>query len=417
MSDNRVLVVEDEEITGELLRKMLASGGFQVYLYQDGAEALKAYRANPFPVVITDLEMPAMSGDSVIEAIKEINEDQVIIVVTSYGDSATTIINIMKKNVYDYILKPAEPNELVATVKRALETAELRKMKSGIENERVIKLQNQLDWFKWNENIIARNYDRVDLSLFTSLHESFNQGAGFGSLLTLISLISASAKKDNGHYIIDEQMFNLIAQNARVAESILGIFSDLVVIMSRDFELETISAMELYSFIQMAADEVSRFAQIKKMKISLNDPKPGYRNVSVGIEPDNLKKALCEIFINALKFSKPSTSVMVFLDTRSDGLEISVVNSPETMKEGVTGIPFEYENLVIEPFFRMAKIVFEEFETSDYGLGLTLVEKIVRKHGGKITISNVLDSSNIARASETKVSVSVLLPYAEKEGK
>jgi len=409
------MVVEDEEITGELLRKILVSGGFQVSLFQDGVDALKEYRANPFPVVITDLEMPAMSGDSVIEALKEVNEDQVIIVVTSFGDSAT-IINIMKKNVYDYIIKPVDPNDLVATVKRALETAELRRMKSALEKERVLKLQHQLDWFKWNENIITRNYDRVDRSLFTNLHESFNQGAGFGSLLTLISLISASARKDNGRYVIDEQMFDLITQNARVAENILGIFSDLVVIMSREFELETVSAMDLYTFMQMVADEASRFAPIKKMKISLNDPKPGYRSVSVGMDPGHLKKALYEIFINALKFSKPSTMVMVFLDTRPDGLEISVINSPETMKEGVVGIPFEYENLVFEPFYRMAKIVFEEFETSDYGLGLTLVEKIVKKHGGKISISNILDSSNIAKATETKVSVSVLLPYAEKKG-
>jgi signal transduction histidine kinase len=185
--------------------------------------------------------------------------------------------------------------------------------------------------------------------------------------------------------------------------------------MNRDFELENVSVKELYGFIQMVADEVSRFASIKNMRIVLSDPKPLFRNVSVRIEHDYLRKAFYELFINALKFSKPSTVVIVLFDIQSAGVEISVLNAPETIKEGVVGIPIEYENLVFEPFFRMAKIVFEEFETMDYGLGLTLVEKIVKKHGGKISISNILDSSNITKGSEIKVCASVFLPLAEDE--
>ncbi len=416
MRDNRIIVVEDEEIAGELLKKTLEEEGYAVSLFSDGVNAIQAFRESPFPVVITDLEMPIMSGGSLIEAIKEIDEEQVVIVVTSYSDSAT-IIEIMKKGVYDYIIKPVDGNLLLSTVKRALEAAELRRMKKAIENERILKLQSQLEWFKWNENIISRNYDRVDLSLFTNLHDSFNQGAGFGSLLTLISLISASAKKEKENYLIDAKLFELIKKNAQIAEKILNFFSELVIIMNRDFDFEKISVSDLYNIIKAQTDGMQKFAKIKNIKIMISEPKPGYKNIFMQIEPSHFSKAFNEILINAIKFSKNDSIVMVMLQVHSGAAEISVVNSPKLSREDVVGIPFEYENLIFEPFFRMEKAVHEEFETPDYGLGLTLVEKVIKKHGGKISITNITDSSVLTRSPEVKVCASVVLPLGAVEKK
>ncbi len=411
--DKRILVIEDEEIIAEYYKKILQNAGYEVAIFYNGNDALQYYRQFHCPVVVTDLEMPQMSGEEVIGNIKEIDDDQVIVVVTSYYDPAT-IINIMKKNVYDYIVKPIEPVEFGATIKRAFESAEYRKMKKALEQERILKLERQIEWFNWHESIIQRNYDRVDRELFSNLHESFNQGAGFGSLLTLIRLIASMAKKSNGNYVIDEQMFELIKKNADVAEKILNIFSELVIIMNRTFEFEKVSVMELHSLLRMIIAEIEKYAGIKKMKIALSEQKPPYKSAYVNIESDYIKKAFHEIFMNALKFSKPSTAVMVFVDMKTEGVEILIINTPEIIREGVVGIPVEYENLLFEPFFRIAKVVYEEFETSDYGLGLTLVEKIVRKHGGSISIANILDSSDISRASETKVCVRVWLPLASE---
>ncbi len=68
---------------------------------------------------------------------------------------------------------------------------------------------------------------------------------------------------------------------------------------------------------------------------------------------------------------------------------------PVRNSKGFEGIPFEYENLVFEPFFRLSEFTLEQFNTLDYGLGLTIVEKIIMKLGGKISVSNIVDYSNL----------------------
>lgn len=409
MENKEVIVAEDEEVSAGLLKKLLESEGYQVSLFRDGLEALNYYKENPTPVFITDLQMPVMTGDELIGKIKEQNEDQVIIVVTSHNDSAT-IINIMKKNVYDYIVKPVEHSDIISTVKRAFETAELRKMKKLLDKEKILKLESQLEWFKWNENIITRDYDRIDRSMFLNLHESFNQGAGFGSLLTLISLISSAAKKIDNQYVIDEDLFDLIRKNASIAEKILGIFSELLNVMQKDFDFETINAVDFYNLLNKTVEETASYASMNRNKIVVSDNKPSFKKINLAIDTDNFRKAFYEILINALKFSKTDTDVSVLLYTDRANLNISVINNPEEIKKGVKGIPFEYENLIFEPFFRIEKIVFEKFETPDYGLGLTLVEKIINKHNGKVSITNIIDSSDFTKAPEIKVNAMISIP-------
>jgi nitrogen fixation/metabolism regulation signal transduction histidine kinase len=60
----------------------------------------------------------------------------------------------------------------------------------------------------------------------------------------------------------------------------------------------------------------------------------------------------------------------------------------------------------------MVSNVYEKYDSIDYGLGLTLVEKIIEKHGGQITAFNVQDNSDLTRGAVTKVSLTVKIPLA-----
>jgi len=82
-----------------------------------------------------------------------------------------------------------------------------------------------------------------------------------------------------------------------------------------------------------------------------------------------------------------------------DYLTTVVINHPAVIKDDVVGIPIEYENIVFEPFFRISKVLYENYDSLDYGLGLTLTEKIIKTHNGKIAISNVMDHSSIIDAT------------------
>lgn len=83
----QILVVDDEEAVRELLRDLLESEGFRVYLAPGGREALNLFAARPFDGVFTDVGMPGMSGWELAHAIRERNETIPIAVITGWGEA------------------------------------------------------------------------------------------------------------------------------------------------------------------------------------------------------------------------------------------------------------------------------------------------------------------------------------------
>ena len=83
----RVLVVEDEAALGKVFRRMLTTMGYTVSLFERGAEALEAFRADPtsWQAVVTDLTMPGMTGDVLCAEVRALRGDIPVILVTGYS--------------------------------------------------------------------------------------------------------------------------------------------------------------------------------------------------------------------------------------------------------------------------------------------------------------------------------------------
>ena len=85
LPDLRVLLVEDEERLREILTEYLAGEGYEVETAADGREGLQKFRAGRFDLVITDLAMPEMSGDQMVDVIRTIAPDKPVIMLTGFG--------------------------------------------------------------------------------------------------------------------------------------------------------------------------------------------------------------------------------------------------------------------------------------------------------------------------------------------
>jgi CheY-like chemotaxis protein len=83
----RILVVDDESFVCDSIGKILASDGHQVVMAFSAEEAMKAFRADDFDIVITDYEMPVMKGDKLAAAMKALKPSQPIILITAYAES------------------------------------------------------------------------------------------------------------------------------------------------------------------------------------------------------------------------------------------------------------------------------------------------------------------------------------------
>ncbi len=122
----RVLVVEDEEIVRDILLKVLSEEGYRVDAVETGEEGLKALDSQLYDLVLLDLNLPGMHGLNVLSAAPATQTDAQFIVMTAFG-TVDTAVEAMRLGAYDYINKPFRTEELLLTLKRAREEADLRR--------------------------------------------------------------------------------------------------------------------------------------------------------------------------------------------------------------------------------------------------------------------------------------------------
>ncbi|MCP4130626.1 MAG: response regulator [bacterium] len=409
MNDRRILVVEDERVSAQLLKRLLTDNDYDVTVAYNGKEALDFFKEQPFRVVITDIIMPVMDGNELITNLQKFDIPPIIFVATVTQDP-DLIIDIMQKGVYSYIIKPVNPGDLLIKVKRAFEAYEMKRTIEIMEREKTLKLENQLEWYKWEERSKTQDKLNVSESLFHSLQTSFSQGAGFGAMITLVDIIASSAKKEGEHYLIDAELFDVVKKNAKVAEKALQTFADIEKLQSMDISPEKMSFGEFYDYISLIISESRIPAKIKNQSVALSEKKIADSNIYVNINAKHFGDAYREVLLNAFKYSEKNSNILVLAEVRGDSLELSTINVPIPDEEGRKGIPMEYENLVFEPFVRLTKTLSESYKSLDFGLGLAIVEIIVSKHHGKVSISNIIDHSDIKQGTLTKVNVTISLP-------
>ncbi len=129
----RVLVIDGDAAVCRKLGSLLAEEGHEVVTAQSGKEAVKLLQSRQFDVALTDLLMPEMDGLETMEALKDLDPDLEVVVLT--GQAALRVATeALKRGACDYLRKPVSLLELSAAVERAVE---LRRLKSGNCLERV----------------------------------------------------------------------------------------------------------------------------------------------------------------------------------------------------------------------------------------------------------------------------------------
>ncbi len=117
MEPLRITVVEDEEILRVSLTDDLVDAGYIVKSFDNPADALEDIRKTGADLVITDVKMPGMSGIELLNHIKKLKKETIVIVMTAYA-SINAAVDAMKKGAYDYIHKPFQIDELLLQIDR-----------------------------------------------------------------------------------------------------------------------------------------------------------------------------------------------------------------------------------------------------------------------------------------------------------
>jgi DNA-binding response OmpR family regulator len=115
----KVLIVDDEEVARLTLAEILRLEGFQIKTANSGEAAVEMLNSETFDVMILDLKMSGMSGIDVLNNMVDAKPDLSVIILTAYG-SIDTAIQAIRYQVHDYLLKPATPDQVLASIERAL---------------------------------------------------------------------------------------------------------------------------------------------------------------------------------------------------------------------------------------------------------------------------------------------------------
>jgi|UniRef100_A0A7C6EHZ8 two-component system NtrC family response regulator len=138
----KLLLIEDEQVQRLLLKRILEKEGYTISEAKDGKTGIDLFTNEDFDLVLLDQRLPDMNGLEVIGKIKMINPIIPIIIITAYA-SVQDAVNAMKMGAFHYLNKPVEPDELILTIQKALESLNLKR--ENEELKRVLKIKYQSD--------------------------------------------------------------------------------------------------------------------------------------------------------------------------------------------------------------------------------------------------------------------------------
>lgn len=127
-----ILMIEDDLGMRTTLSDILEDEGHKVTPCSKGQAALELLHKRSFDIVILDIKLPDITGDKLLESVKEMNPDAAVVMMTGYA-SVETAIDAMRQGAYAYLTKPINPEELKAILKKALRSIHL-----AVENKRLI---------------------------------------------------------------------------------------------------------------------------------------------------------------------------------------------------------------------------------------------------------------------------------------
>lgn len=205
---NKILVVDDDESIRTFLSTLLTDAGYLVTQCENGLMGLEEVKKNKdYSVIITDLQMPVMSGSELVENVKQIpGFIPTIIVITAYP-SVESAVNVMKEGVYDYISKPFNINELRLTVGRAVEhhtlvtQRQFYKELSFLDGLTNIYNRRYFDETMLKELERAKRYSKkfsllmMDLDDFKKFNDSYGHIAGDKLLVEFSNIVVSTIRK------------------------------------------------------------------------------------------------------------------------------------------------------------------------------------------------------------------------------
>lgn len=196
----RILVIDDEEYIGWIIKKTFETTDNEVCLVYNGKDGLDQFNKQNFDIVFLDLRLPDMDGMEILEHMKKLKPSAAIVIITAHG-SIDTAIESMKKGAFDYITKPFDVDELILQAEKAMELGRLKEEVSYLREEASKEVKDTL-FSSSNPKMdyIYKSIDRVSASSSTVL---ISGESGTGKEVIARRIHSLSKRKEYPFIVIN----------------------------------------------------------------------------------------------------------------------------------------------------------------------------------------------------------------------
>ncbi|MBK8856784.1 MAG: HAMP domain-containing histidine kinase [Opitutaceae bacterium] len=330
----RILVVDDDEAVRQTLADMLELNGFRVITAANGTEGLQFARRDRPTLIITDVNMPGLTGYELLEALRhdEILRTIPVIVISAKADRAATRQG-MELGAADFITKPFTESEVLHSIATRLEKKEL--------------------------------LDELDAFAHTVAHDLKNPLATVTGRLDLIGLELGKADEATLRHHLNEAMKSTMR--------LTGIIDELLILAGVRRQVVVPQPLDMAAIVEEALEGVESLLRQQRARIE----KPATWPEAVGYAPW-IMQVWGNYISNAAKYGGPEPLIRLGAETSADGhtLRAWVDDSGPGLDEAARAQMFV-------PFTRIST-----GRAGSHGLGLSIVRRIVEKLGGKVGVES-----------------------------
>lgn len=195
-----ILVVDDESVIRDGLARILEGDSFAVDTAKSGHAAIELLQQKDFDLIITDLKMPGMSGFEVLNAVKTLQPDTPVIMITGFA-TVETAVEAMKSGTVDYIVKPFTPEQILEKVHLALE-----QKKTTVEDlyvKKELDCHHGFDQFVGDSREMQKIYRRIMQVAATDSTVLITGESGTGKELAARAIHKNSSRRDHPFVAVD----------------------------------------------------------------------------------------------------------------------------------------------------------------------------------------------------------------------
>jgi putative nucleotidyltransferase with HDIG domain len=193
MASERILVVDDEDSIREIVSSMLSTANYQCRQAASGLEALALLDSGEeFELMLSDLMMAGLDGIGLLERTKERYPDMPVVMVTAVHDISVALTAI-RNGAYDYLLKPFEREQLLNTVRRALENRRLKLENRAYQTNLEALVQQRTEQWRLALLNLEKSYDYTLEALGDALDMKDAETEGHSRRVTAYTIAIARA--------------------------------------------------------------------------------------------------------------------------------------------------------------------------------------------------------------------------------